>query len=363
MVASAKTAPFGTSEVVCVTGAAGFIGSWLVMRLLERGYTVRATVRDPGNMKKVSHLLDLPNAKTNLTLWKADLADEGSYDEAVRGCTAVFHLATPMDFDAHDPENDVIKPTVEGMLHIMRSCVKAKTVKRLVFTSSAATVGFQEHQRMEYNEDCWTDIEYCRRTKMPGWVYYVSKTLAEKVAWEFAEKNNMDFISIIPVLVVGPFLNSSMPSSIMAALSPITRTEAYYSIFKQIQLVHLEDLCNAHIYLFEHAEAKGRYICSAYSTTITDVATMLHEKFPEFDVPTKFNGIDENLEAVIFSSKKLTDLGFNYKYTMEDMYMQAVASCREKGLLPLRSGTTKADDKSLAETRKQETDMAGDMVK
>ena len=36
------------SETVCVTGASGFIGSWLVMRLLERGYTVRATVRDPG---------------------------------------------------------------------------------------------------------------------------------------------------------------------------------------------------------------------------------------------------------------------------------------------------------------------------
>jgi nucleoside-diphosphate-sugar epimerase len=36
------------SKSVCVTGAAGFIGSWLVMRLLEGGYTVRATVRDPG---------------------------------------------------------------------------------------------------------------------------------------------------------------------------------------------------------------------------------------------------------------------------------------------------------------------------
>nr|CAC10526.1 dihydroflavonol 4-reductase [Arabidopsis thaliana] len=68
-------------ETVCVTGASGFIGSWLVMRLLERGYFVRATVRDPGNLKKVQHLLDLPNAKTLLTLWKADLSEEGSYDE------------------------------------------------------------------------------------------------------------------------------------------------------------------------------------------------------------------------------------------------------------------------------------------
>ncbi|KAL5704685.1 alcohol dehydrogenase (NADP(+)) [Ranunculus cassubicifolius] len=358
MVASAKTAPFGTSEIVCVTGAAGFIGSWLVMRLLERGYTVRATVRDPGNMKKVSHLLDLPSAKTNLTLWKADLAVEGSYDEAIQGCTGVFHMATPMDFESKDPENEVIKPTIDGMLDIMRSCVKAKTVRRLVFTSSAGTVNVQEHQQPEYDENCWTDIEFCRTKKMTGWMYFVSKTLAEKAAWEFAEQNNIDLISVIPVLVVGPFLMSSMPPSLITALSPITRNESHYSILKQIQLVHLEDLCNAHLYLYEHPEAKGRYICSSHDTTITDVATLLHEKFPEYDVPTKFKGMDEKLNAVKFSSKKLTDLGFSYKYTKEDMFVEAVASCQEKGLLPLCSAATLVDDKSLAETKKQETEMA-----
>ncbi|KAF9610213.1 hypothetical protein IFM89_021151 [Coptis chinensis] len=91
-------------ETVCVTGAAGFIGSWLVMRLLERGYLVKAT-------------------------------------------------------------NEVIKPTIEGMLNIMRSCVKAKTVRRLVFTSSAGTVNVQEHQQPAYDENCWTDIEFCRTKK------------------------------------------------------------------------------------------------------------------------------------------------------------------------------------------------------
>lgn len=57
-----------------------------------------------GNLKKVQHLLDLPNAKTQLTLWKADLSDEGSYDDAINGCDGVFHIATPMDFESKDPE-------------------------------------------------------------------------------------------------------------------------------------------------------------------------------------------------------------------------------------------------------------------
>lgn len=53
-------------------------------------------------------------------------------------------------------------------------------------------------------------------------MYFVSKTLAEQAAWKFAEENNLDFISIIPSLVVGPFLMPSMPPSLISALSPIT---------------------------------------------------------------------------------------------------------------------------------------------
>ncbi|MBA0595424.1 hypothetical protein Gorai_012294, partial [Gossypium raimondii] len=90
-------------EIVCVTGGSGFIGSWLIKLLLERGYVVRATVRDPDNSKKVKHLLELPKAETHLTLWKADLAEEGSFDDAIQGCTGVFHVATPMDFESEDP--------------------------------------------------------------------------------------------------------------------------------------------------------------------------------------------------------------------------------------------------------------------
>ncbi|XP_057975736.1 dihydroflavonol 4-reductase-like isoform X1 [Malania oleifera] len=322
-------------ETVCVTGAAGFIGSWLVMRLLEHGYVVRATVRDPGNMKKVKHLLELPKATTHLTLWKADLAEEGSFDEAISGCAGVFHVATPMDFESKDPENEVIKPTIEGMIGIMKSCLKAKTVRRLVFTSSAGTVNIQEHQQPVYDETCWSDMEFCRSKKMTGWMYFVSKTLAEQAAWDFAKEHNIDFISIIPTLVVGPFLMSSMPPSLITALAPITPgNEAHYSIIRQGQFVHLDDLCNAHIYLYEHPKAEGRYICSSHDATIFHLAKMLSQKYPEYNVPTTFKDVDENLKVVSFSSKKLIESGFQFKYSLEDMFTGAVETCRAKGLLP-----------------------------
>ncbi|KAH9320071.1 hypothetical protein KI387_021840 [Taxus chinensis] len=277
---------------VCVTGAAGFIGSWLIMRLLERGYTVRATVRDPGNPVKTKHLLDLPEASERLTLWKADLDDEGSFDAAFDGCEGVFHVATAMDFDSKDPENEIIKPCVAGVLNVMRSCAKAKSVKRVIFTSSAGTVNFTDDCQTPgkiFDEECWTNVDRCRSSKMTGW------TLAERAAWEFAEQNKVDLISVIPTLVVGPFIMQTMPPSLITALALLTKNEPHYMILRQVQLVHLDDLCMSLIFLFKDA--------------------------------------DESLQPVAFSNKKLVDLGFKFKYTPEDMFDGAIQCCLEKGLL------------------------------
>ncbi|XP_065880493.1 bifunctional dihydroflavonol 4-reductase/flavanone 4-reductase-like isoform X2 [Euphorbia lathyris] len=258
------------SETVCVTGASGFIGSWLIMRLLESGYTVRATVHDPDNRSKVEHLLELPKAETHLTLWKADLSVEGSFDDAIKGCHGVFHVATSMDFHSKDPE-----------------------------------------------------------------MYFVSKTLAEKAAFKFSEENNIDFISIIPTLVVGPFIMPSMPPSLITALSVITGNESHYHILKQGHYVHLDDLCNAHIYLYQNKKAKGRYICSSHDATIHNLARLLRQTYPEYNIPNKNNGVEENVKNLIFSSKKLEDLGFEFKYSLKEMFVGAVETCRAKGLLPM----------------------------
>ncbi|XP_059074607.1 dihydroflavonol 4-reductase isoform X2 [Cryptomeria japonica] len=322
---------------VCVTGAAGFIGSWLTMRLLELGYVVRATVRDPGNPNKTSHLLKLPGAYERLTLWKADLDDEGSFDNAIDGCEGVFHAATAMDFESEDPENEVIQPTVNGILNVMRSCAKAKSVKRVLFTTSAGAVNFTDDFGTPgkiYDETCWTNVELCRSLKMTGWMYFVSKTLGERAACEFAEKNNVDFISVIPTLVVGPFIMQTMPPSLVTALALLTRNEPHYMILRQVQLVHLDDLCMSLIFLYEHPQSKGRYISSSHDVTIVQLAKMLAQKYPQYNIPTEFKDADDSLPVVPYSSKKLVDMGFKFKYTIDDMFDGAIQSCVEKGLLP-----------------------------
>ncbi|CAN1283902.1 Bifunctional dihydroflavonol 4-reductase/flavanone 4-reductase [Linum perenne] len=349
MVSQEITRPEG-EKTVCVTGASGFIGSWLTMRLLEKGYSVRATVRDPDDEKKVKHLAELPNAKTHLTLWKADLSVLGSFDDAIDGCDGVFHVATPMDFESSDPENEVIKPTVEGILDIMRASAKAKTVKRVVFTSSAGTVDVEEHHKPVYDENDWSDLDFVRRVKMTGWMYFVSKSLAEKEAWKYAKENNIDFISIIPTLVLGPFITPSMPPSLITTLSlftgiyiRISENKGHYKIMEQGHFVHLDDLCNAHIFLFEHPDAKGRYICNIDDINIYELAEFLTHKYPEYNIPTKIEE-REKLKKVKFSSEKLKKLGFEYKYGLEDMYKGALESCKEKGLLPVLTEAVHVDN-------------------
>lgn len=330
----------GSRTTVCVTGASGFIGSWLVMRLLERGYFVRATVRDPANANKVKHLLDLPKAETHLSLWKADLMEVGSFDDAIQGCAGVFHVATPMELSFNDLENEVIKPTVNGVLNIMRSCCKAKTVKRLVYTSTTGTVAVQEHPQPEYNESFWTDIDFCKTQKMTAWMYFVAKTMAEKAAWEFAKENGLDLVTIHPSVVIGPFITPSRPLSVDLSLSVITRNEDLYPMVTRARAVHVDDVCNAHIYLFENPKAEGRYICSSHCFTILDLAKSLSRRYPEYNIPIKFDGVDELLKPVPCSSKKLMDLGFKFKYSPEehdvgDLVAEAIESCREKGLMPV----------------------------
>ena len=83
-----------------------------------------------GNEKKVKHLLDLPNASTHLSLWKEDLIDEGSFDDAINGCSGVFHVATPMDFSSVDPEVQLLNQIYR---YILASLLCGRTVCRQDF--------------------------------------------------------------------------------------------------------------------------------------------------------------------------------------------------------------------------------------
>ncbi|KAG7992793.1 hypothetical protein I3843_02G145700 [Carya illinoinensis] len=331
----------GEKGTVCVTGGTGYIGSWLIMRLLERGYTVRTTIRSdpggPGHMKDIGFLTGLPGASEKLRIFNADLSIPESFSAAIEGCIGVFHVATPVDFEDKEPEEIVTKRSIDGALGILNACLNSQTVKRVVYTSSAAAILYNgQDVDDEADESVWSDVDFIKALKTHGGSYAVSKTLTERTVLEFGEKHGLelDVITIIPSLVIGPFICPKLPGSVSVALAMILGNEDAYSFLARCapSMVHVDDLVRAHIFLLEYPNAKGRYICSSDGMTIEQISEFLAVSYPEFQIPTpdsmkKYRGS----KTQGLSSKKLLDSGFKYKYGFKEMFDGAIQCCRENG--------------------------------
>ena len=122
---------------VAVTGASGYVGSWIVRELVEQGYTVRSCVRDPGIPEKVDHLLAMNDSGLpgSNTLFAADLFRRGSYDAAFDGCCAVMHAGAILTRSGAAPQQ-VYDGCFTVVEHVIESVRRAGTVRRLILTSS-----------------------------------------------------------------------------------------------------------------------------------------------------------------------------------------------------------------------------------
>ncbi|KAJ8749005.1 hypothetical protein K2173_013446 [Erythroxylum novogranatense] len=325
----------GEKGTVCVTGGTGFVASWLIMRLLEHGYSVNTTIRpDPDHKRDVSFLTSLPGASEKLRIFEADLSDPESFGVAVNGCIGVFHVATPVDFENREPEEVVTKRAIDGMLGILKACLKAKTVKRVVYTSSASSVAFNDKDVDVMDETYWTDVEYVRAKMTFGASYFISKTMTEKKALEFAEEHKLDLVTVIPTFVIGPFICPKLPGSVHTSLAMLFGEKEQYGSLLSMSMVHVDDVARAHIFLFELPEARGRYNCSSHTATIQELAKFLSAKYPEFPIPTVESLKDIKGDKVAaLSSEKLLKSGFRYKYGLDEMFDGAIQCCKEKGYL------------------------------
>ncbi|KAK4838255.1 hypothetical protein QYF36_012325 [Acer negundo] len=321
---------------VCVTGGTGFIASWLIMRLLQQGYFVRTTVRShPEKKRDLSFLTTLPGSSEKLQIFNADLNDPDSFEEAIKGCTGVFHVAAPMDFEGKESEQVLTERTINGTLGILKACLKCKTVKRVVFTSSAAAVTFNGKNVDIMDESFWSSDQDHDIIKFPYAKTYTKwKTLSERAALQFAEETGLDLVTLILPYVAGPFICPKLPGSVHHILAMLFGNREGYSFLLNAPMVHVDDMARANIFLLEHPEAKGRYICSSHELTIQQMSEFLSAKYPEYSIPTVESLSEiEGFKLPGLSSKKLLDTGFKFKYGLDEIYDGAVQCCKEKGYL------------------------------
>lgn len=175
-------APVPKGGTVAVTGAAGFIGGWVVRGLLDRGYRVRACVRDESDATKTSFLEAMPGyVSDRLTLHSTDLNDPGCFDDIFKACHGVAHVS-------HVNEYGNAAYITMVCDHIIKSVNESDSVTRVVVTSSIAAVvserNFDEMvKRPVIYEDRYPDQGDPR---VSG--YFTSKQQAEHTFAEAAEK-------------------------------------------------------------------------------------------------------------------------------------------------------------------------------
>lgn len=190
---------------IAVTGAAGFVGGWVVRDLLERGYRVRACVRDPEDTSKVGFLRAMPAfASGRLTLHAADVDQPGCYDEIFAGCGGVAHVAHVSTYD----DVDYVTRTCD---HIAASIERSGSVSRAVVTSSIAAVISEADitelaRRPLVDEDRFPDEAHPKRTTDRGQGYSIGKVIAERAFAEAAAAGggHWDAITVCPGDNVGP---------------------------------------------------------------------------------------------------------------------------------------------------------------
>ncbi|EPS73655.1 hypothetical protein M569_01100 [Genlisea aurea] len=304
-------------EKVCVTGAAGFVASWLIKRLLSAGYHVVGTVRDPGDAEKVAHLWRLEGAKERLRLVAADLTAEGSFDDAIAGCRGVFHTASPVVGveDGCDPESRILRPAVDGTLNVLRSCKKNEALRRVVLTSSSSAVRARNDfdPAIPLDESSWSSEDLCRRLKI--W-YALSKTLAEKAAWRFCDENNIDLVTVLASFIIGPSLPSHLSSTSSDVLGLLKGETQRFQMHGRMGYVHIDDVALAHIMVYEKDNAEGRYICSSAVLENDELAAILSHRYPTLPIPRRFEkAAGHRASGYEFDTSKLKRLGMN-RYRM-----------------------------------------------
>ncbi|GLU00114.1 hypothetical protein SLE2022_175070 [Rubroshorea leprosula] len=269
---------------VCVTGAGGFLASWVVKLLLSKDYAVRGTVRQLGD-EKYAHLNKLEKASQNLKLLKADLLDYDSLCSSIEGCDGVFHVASPVpSTTVSNPEVEVIEPAVKGTLNVLKACVDAK-VKRVVVVSSEAAVALNPRwpKGQIKDEACWSDKEYCRTTK--NW-YYLAKTEAESEALEFAKRTGLDVVTVCPTFIWGPLLQPTINASSKILIKLLT--EGYETLENKLRnTVDVRDVAEALLLAYEKPEAEGRYICTAHTIKTHDLVDKLRTLYPTYNYPKR----------------------------------------------------------------------------
>jgi nucleoside-diphosphate-sugar epimerase len=275
---------------VMVTGASGYIAGWIVKLLLDAGHTVHATVRNPERAESVQHLLRAAaEGPGKLVLFKADLLSQGSFDAAAQGCAGVIHTASPFIIGRiADPNAALVRPALEGTRNVLSSVERTPSVKRVVLTSSVASIYGDADELALAPGGVFTEAQWNTTSSLSHNPYPYSKVSAEKEALRIHQgQSRWDLVCINPGLVLGPSLTAHSDSYSIQLLRDMGRGKYRTGVpALHFGCVDVRDVAEAHVRALYTAGAAGRYIVSAGELSMLGIARLLRPKYGRYRLPS-----------------------------------------------------------------------------
>jgi dihydroflavonol-4-reductase len=234
-----------------VTGATGFVGAAVARALIKDGWQVRALVRSGSSRENIEGL--------PVEVAVGDLGDLPSLDRAIDGCTALFHVAADYRLGARDP-HELYRNNVEGTRNIL-TAARSASVKRIVYTSSVATIGLPPDGSPGEEE---TPVSL---QDMIGH-YKRSKFLAEALVRESAQLGQ-SVVIVNPSTPVGPGDAKPTPTGQMILDAATGRMPAY--VDTGLNIVHVEDVAAGHLLAWRHGRVGERYILGGEDMPLREI--------------------------------------------------------------------------------------------
>jgi nucleoside-diphosphate-sugar epimerase len=285
------------SKKLCVAGASGLVGSNIVKQALQHGYTVNGTLRERTDPAKAPWLLKLPGAGERLNLFSADMAGEPSFEAAVADTDCVFIAclipvyAGPSGTPAREMDDEqgyaeIIQPTVDGCLSIMRAAHRAG-VRNIVICSSTSSTNPVPAVAQKNETEHWSDeVEQCCARKYTS----ATKTVMEKAAIAYAAENGMRLSIILPTGMFGPVILpghlEGNPHAWLRRLMNGERGRHDAIPNDSTSMSHLDDVAKLFLAAYENPSASGRYFGVYASWHWQDIYAELEQIIDGMPMPT-----------------------------------------------------------------------------
>ena len=343
-------------RTVLITGANGYLASHIVKQLLEKGYNVKACVRNAENKSSVKHLLELSESLSSslgqLQLFSTgDMGDKslrGRFELPLANCDAVIHAASPLSpkFNGEfDGMRHILNPGMEGtkeLLETIEKCPTRSSIQCLILTSSMSAAAPVPEPPIK-DESHWSndDAQLSRNN-----FYGCLKTRQEKLCQKWSEQSkeegilspNFRFCAICPTMIIGPGISDAdndnyTPSGTMGSLHRLLMGVRPKAPNDSMSYIHVSDCAAMHVAAMENANASGRYFSLVESWHWNDILSTLKDLYPSIPLDDKFKYEGGDIiRPTQFNLERMNSLGVKVK-GIKEIFEECVTFFQAKGVL------------------------------